>query len=267
MSDSVEVNGLDIEFERAGTGPAVILVPGFVCDAQTTWRSQLQALGDEFTTIAMNPPGAGRSSRPPEDLGIDGYADILAAFLHTQHIDRAHLVGFSFGAALLLATFHRHREIAASLTLVAGYAGWVGSLGTDVADQRLAGSLAASTLTPDEFVAAIAPSVFSPTADRHLIAPALDSIRAFQPTGFRAMARASYPDQRRVLSQIDIPTLLLYSDHDVRAPVSIGMALHAAIPRSELVVLSGPGHAIPMEAPDDVTRELRRFLGRESTSP
>jgi pimeloyl-ACP methyl ester carboxylesterase len=74
------------------------------------------------------------------------------------------------------------------------------------------------------------------------------------------MARASYPDQRHVLADVDVPTLLLYADHDVRAPVSIGAAIHHALPRSELVVLPGPGHASTVEAPDDVTRELRRFL-------
>jgi pimeloyl-ACP methyl ester carboxylesterase len=38
------------------------------------------------------------------------------------------------------------------------------------------------------------------------------------------------------------------------------------VPTSELVVLTGPGHVSPVEAPDDVTRELRRFL-RSVDSP
>ena len=54
--------------------------------------------------------------------------------------------------------------------------------------------------------------------------------------------------------------LLLYADHDVRAPVSIGEAVHGAMPSSELVVQTGPGHVSTVEAPDDITRELRRFL-------
>ena len=52
----------------------------------------------------------------------------------------------------------------------------------------------------------------------------------------------------------------LYADHDVRAPVAVGEALHVAVRGSELVVLPGPGHVSPVEAPDAVTRELRRFL-------
>ena len=51
---------------------------------------------------------------------MDGYADCLAALLRALQIERAHLVGLSFGAALALAAFHRHRGLASSLTLCAG---------------------------------------------------------------------------------------------------------------------------------------------------
>ena len=263
---NVEVDGLNIAFERTGAGPVVALAHGFVGDARSTWASQIESLADEFTVIAWDAPGAGGSSDPPEDFGMDAYADCLAGFLRALRIERAHLVGLSFGGALVLATFHRHRGLALSLTLVSGYAGWLGSLGKNEADQRLARSLEASRLTPDEFVAAMAPSMFSPSADGELVARFLDSVRAFHPSGFRAMGRASYPDQRHVLAEVDVPTLLLYADHDVRAPVSIGEAMHGAVPRSELVVLTGPGHASTVEAPD-VTRELRRFLRSVEPSP
>jgi pimeloyl-ACP methyl ester carboxylesterase len=256
----VEVDGLSIAFERAGTGPAVVLTHGFVGDAHSTWSSQIEALSDEFTVIAWDAPGAGRSTDPPEDFGMDAYADCLAGLLRVLRIERAHLVGVSFGAALVLAAYHRHRRIAMSLSLVSGYAGWVGSLGQDEADKRLTRSLEASRLAPDEFVATMAPSMFSSSADDALVAPFLDSVRAFHPVGFRAMARASHPDQGHVLAEIDVPTLLLYAEHDVRAPVAIGEALKEAIPRSQLVVIPGSGHASPVEAPGDVSRELRRFL-------
>ena len=256
----VEVGGLDIAFERAGTGQAVVLAHGFVGDARSTWGSQIDSLSDEFTVIAWDAPGAGGSTDPPEDFGMDAYADCLAGFLRALRVERAHLAGLSFGGALVLAAFHRHRALASSLTLVSGYAGWLGSLGMQEADQRLARSLEASRLAPDEFVAAMAPSMFSSSADVELVAPFLDSVRAFHPSGFRAMSVASYADQHHVLAEVDVPTLLLYADHDVRAPISIGESLHDAVPRSELVVLTRPGHASTVEAPEEVTRELRRFL-------
>ena len=69
------------------------------------------------------------------------------------------------------------------------------------------------------------------------------------------MTRACFDDQSQVLPEIDVPTLLLSADHDVRVPVAVVEAIHAAVPGSELVVLPGPGHVSPVEAPDEVTRE------------
>jgi pimeloyl-ACP methyl ester carboxylesterase len=256
----VVVGGLNLANERAGSGPPVALAHGFVGDARSTWGSQIDALADEFTVVAWDAPGAGGSPDPPEGFGMDDYADCFAAFLRALRIERAHLVGFSFGGALVLATFHRHRDLATSLALVSGYAGWRGSLGAEDAEQRLARSLQASGLPPDEFAAAMVPSMFSPSAEGELVATFVDSVRAFRPVGFRAMARASFEDQSHVLPEVNAPTLLLYADHDVRAPIAVGEAMHAVLRESELVVLPGPGHVCSVEAPGDVTHELRRFL-------
>jgi len=256
----VDVSGLAIAYELAGSGPPVVLAHGFVGDGRSTWGSQIDTLADEFTMIAWDAPGAGGSADPPEGFGMDDYADCFARFLRTLRIEQAHLVGLSFGGAMVLATFHRNRGLASSLALVSGYAGWRGSLGSDDAHQRLTRSLAASELPPDEFAAAMVPSMFSPTVNGETVTTFVDSVRAFRPGGFRAMARASYEDQSHVLREVDVPTLLLYADHDVRAPVAVGESMHAMVQGSELVVLRGPGHVSPVEAPNDVTRELRRFL-------
>ncbi len=208
----VEVGGLELAYERAGSGPPVVLAHGFVGDGRSTWSAQIDGLSDEFTVIAWDAPGAGGSADPPQDFTMDDYADCLAAFLRALRIGRAHLVGLSFGGALVLATFHRHRRLASSLALVSGYAGWRGSLGAEAADQRLARSLELSTLPPDEFAAALVPSMFSSAVAEEAVAAFVDSVRAFRPNGFRAMARASFEDQSHVLPEIDIPTLLLYAD-------------------------------------------------------
>lgn len=245
----------------------VALVHGFVGDARSTWSGQIEALSDEFTVIAWDAPGSGASSDVPEHVGMDGYADFLAEFLKAVGVERAHLVGLSFGAAVVLATFHRHRGIALSLSLIGGYAGWSGSLGPEAAQARLARSLTASRLSAEEFVAVMAPSMFSSQARGDLVAAFLASVGRFRPAGFRAMARASHPDLSPVLAEVDVPTLLLYADQDVRAPVLIGEAIHKAIPGSQLVVLEGSGHVSPVEAPADVTRELRQFFRSVDRSP
>jgi pimeloyl-ACP methyl ester carboxylesterase len=68
--DTIDVDGLRIAHERAGDGP---LLHGYVGDGRATWRGQIDALSDEFTVIAWDAPGAGRSSDPPEAFDLAGY--------------------------------------------------------------------------------------------------------------------------------------------------------------------------------------------------
>ena len=54
-------------------------------------------------------------------------------------LDRAHVLGHSFGGALALEFARRHPALVASLILAGGYAGWAGSLpAAEVERRRLA---------------------------------------------------------------------------------------------------------------------------------
>lgn len=77
--EMVEVDGLQIAYERAGRGPALVLLHGYVGDGPTTWQRELDGLADEFSVIAWDAPGAGRSTDRAERFGPNGYADCLAA--------------------------------------------------------------------------------------------------------------------------------------------------------------------------------------------
>jgi pimeloyl-ACP methyl ester carboxylesterase len=258
--DHVEVEGLRIAYERVGVGPALVLVHGFVGDGRSTWSSQLDELSSEFTVVAWDAPGAGDSSEPPEWFRSRDYADCLAGFVGAIGFARPHLAGISFGAVLSLELSGRHPDVPRTLVLASAYAGWAGSLDPDVAEERLRFCLRVSGLPPRQFVEAMLPSMFSDPATKQ-VAEFATGMLGFKPAGFRAMARASAEaDLRGVLGRIHVPTLLVYGDRDVRAPLAIAETLHTAIPGSRLVVLPGVGHVSCVEAPQQFNREVRDFL-------
>jgi pimeloyl-ACP methyl ester carboxylesterase len=258
--DMVEVDGLQIAYERVGSGPALVLLHGYVGDGPTTWRRQLDELSDEFTVVAWDAPGAGRSTDPPERFGVDGYADCLAGFLGTLGLDSACLAGLSFGGILALALQRRHAAMSSALILASAYAGWAGSLPPEVAGQRLRQALALADGAPEAFVAALLPTMFSKPVSPATVDDFRASMQAFHPRGFRAMARASAEDVREVLPHVDVPTLLVYGDRDVRAPVTVAEALQAAICGSRLIVLPDASHLCNIEAPDEFNVAVRDFL-------
>jgi pimeloyl-ACP methyl ester carboxylesterase len=258
--ETVEVDGLRVGYERAGQGPPLVLLHGYVGDGATTWRGQLEGLSDRFTVVAWDMPGAGMSSDPPESFGLEGYADCLAGFIGRLGLERPHVAGLSLGGALALELYRRRPGVPATLVLASAYAGWGGSLPADVAAQRLRQALALSELSGEEFVGTLLPTMFSEGTAPEAVAAFGASMRSFHPAGFRAMARASAGNVREVLGRIEVPTLLVYGDQDVRAPLAVAEDLHAAIPGSRLVVLPGVGHACSIEAPDEFNRVVRDFL-------
>jgi pimeloyl-ACP methyl ester carboxylesterase len=260
--EQVDVGRRSIAYERAGEGPPLLLLQGFVGDARSTWGPQIDDVSDDFTVVAWDVPGAGRSSDPPESFTLPDFADCLADFVDILGLGRVHVVGLSFGGALALEFYRRHPGRVLSLVLAGAYAGWAGSLPSAVAEQRLEQSLRASRLPPAEFMATMLPTMFSAATTNDRVREFAASLTEFHPAGFRAMARACAADLRDVLPQVQVPTLLLYGDQDLRAPLSVGQALHAAIPNSKLVIMPGVGHVSSVEAAEQFNVEVRQFLRR-----
>ncbi len=239
-----------------GEGPPLVLLHGYVGDGRSTWAPQIEGLSDAFTVIAWDGPGAGRSDDPPESFGMAGFADRLAEFIDELGLERPHVAGISFGGALTIELHRRHPEIPRTLILASAYAGWAGSLPPDEVDRRLAQVLVQADLPPDRFVSTVEPTMFEGETPPDFLASLLE----FHPAGLRAMARAvAAADLRDALPEIDVPTLLLYGEHDVRAPRAVAEAIHAGIAGSRLVFLPA-GHLCNLEAAEQFNAEVRRFL-------
>ena len=261
----VECGGLRIAYEREGVGPPLVLLHGYVGDGLTTWRRQIDDLSDEFTVVAWDAPGAGGSSDPPESFGVAGYVDCLARFISELGLERPHVAGLSFGGALAIAFAGRHCATPKSLVLASAYAGWAGSLPAEVTEQRFRQALQLSSLSPDDFVDALLPTMFSPSTPREVVEDFGTSLRAFHPAGFRALAHACAENVRPDLSRILVPSLLVYGESDARAPVGVAEDLRAAIAGSTLTVLPGAGHCCNLESPEISIVRCVPFYGPNTT--
>lgn len=261
--DHVDVDGLQIAYERAGSGPPLVLLHGGVGDGPATWRDQLDGLCDDFTCIAWDAPGAGESDDPPESFRLPDYADCLAGFIDALGLDRPHVAGLSFGGGLAIQFFDRYPAVPRSLVLAGAYTGWAGSLPPDRVEHRLQLAKGLVEGPPEELVEELLPTMFSDTAPREGVDRFGGSMAEFHPVGALVMAHSfAEADLRDVLPTIDVPTLLIYGDEDVRSPLEVARAIHDAIPNSELVVLEGVGHVCCVEAPERFNAEVRTFLHR-----
>ena len=257
----IEVSGLRIAYRQAGLGPPLVLLHGGPLDSRE-WRRQLDGLADEFTVVAWDMPGCGQSADPPEHFRTRDYADCLAAFIEALGLEQPHVLGLSFGSGLALELYRWHPGIPRTLILASAYAGWAGSLPPEVAEQRKQQMLQRIELPPEQFASEFLPSLLSDAAPPDLVDEVKVILSDFHPAGQRALLRAGFAehDVRDVLPRIDVPTLLLYGDKDVRSPMSVAEEMHASIPGSRLVVMPGVGHMGDMQAPDQFNVEVRSFL-------
>jgi pimeloyl-ACP methyl ester carboxylesterase len=248
-----------------GEGVPLVLLHGGVSDSRE-WRQQLDGLCDEFAVVAWDAPGCGRSSDPPDDFLISDYADCLAGFVAALDLVSPHVVGLSFGGTLALELYRRHPTVPRTLVLASAYTGWAGSLPPEEVASRLEGVTRDTQLPGPQFAARWLPTLFTADAPLELVEELGTIIADFHPKGARAMARAiATADLRDVLVRIDVPTLLLYGDADVRSPLTAAEELHARTRTSTLVVLPRVGHQLNMEAADQFNAVLRDFLRRHGT--
>ena len=256
---SVEVDGQTVAYRQAGEGAALVLLHGFLCDSRC-WRHQLSHLSDQFRVVAWDAPGAGSSSDPPDTFTTANYAHCLAGFLDAIGIERAHVLGLSWGGILAQEFYRLHAKRFHSLILADTYAGWRGSLPEMVWKERLAACLQDASGPPEALVAKFLPGLFTDAAPQHLREEISAIVSEFHPIGFRLMSLSSTEvDTTGLLPSIDVATMVLWGDDDRRSPLHVAEQIHAAIPGAELAIIPNAGHLSNMEQPEVFNGHVRRF--------
>ena len=255
----VRVSGLSIAYDQRGDDPPLVLLHGFSHDSRV-WKPQMEGLDHRFSIIACDAPGAGQSAHPPDTFGIGDWTNCINEFLDAIGVQKAHILGLSWGGLLAQEFYRHHAERVHSLILADTYAGWKGSLPEPIPQQRLEACLRDALLPPSEFVAQYLPDMFGKSPKPEVSSYLGTIMSDFHPRGFQLMAEAlAIADTRDLLPNIHVPTLLIWGDADVRSPVEIAHQLHDNIPGAKLAVISGVGHMSNLEAPEQFNSEVLNF--------
>ncbi len=116
---TIVVGGIRVHYERAGRGPALVLVHGLVGSARN-WERNIEFLGRSRTVYALDLANMGASERVPGlDTGLEASADRIAAFLDALGVDSADIAGHSHGGSISMMLAARHPRRVRRLILFA----------------------------------------------------------------------------------------------------------------------------------------------------
>ena len=254
----IRAYGLDIAYERVGEGPPLVFVHGAAGDSRM-WQPQRAALADEFTVVAWDEPGAGRSSDVPADFRLADYADCLAALIEALALGPAHLAGLSWGGTLVLELYRRHPGRVATLILADTYAGWKGSLPEEEVRARVAGARQMLAAPAEEFDPTL-PGLFAGDPPADFVSLLEEIAAAVRPDTLRTqLSLMAEADQRDLLPRIAVPTLLIWGELDARSPLDVARQFEQAIPDTTLHVIPDVGHVSNLEAPERFNEAVREF--------
>ena len=115
--EHVSLHGHQMSYRRAGEGPVLLLLHGFAGSSRT-WIPAMELLQSEFTMLAPDFLGHGKSAKPLGDYSLGNHASSMRDFLHLLGFDRATVVGQSFGGGVALQFAYQYPERCERLVLV-----------------------------------------------------------------------------------------------------------------------------------------------------
>ncbi|MDE0834691.1 MAG: alpha/beta hydrolase, partial [Acidimicrobiales bacterium] len=98
------------------TAPALVLLHG-IGSSGDAFGAQFPAFADRWHLLAPDAPGYGESDDPSAAPGIDGFADAVARLLDDTGIDRAVVLGVSWGGVIATRFALRHPNRLRALVL------------------------------------------------------------------------------------------------------------------------------------------------------
>jgi len=258
-----DIGGAQIYYRVAGAGHALLLLHAGVADSRM-WDAQWEAFSQRYRTIRCDLPGFGQSKLAD---GPSASNAEIAGLLHALGVERAHVVGCSFGGAVALDLALAYPALVSALVLACPNVG-----GAPIAEElRQFGAAEEALLERGDLDGATELNLRMWVDGPHRTPDQVDPdvrerVRVMQrhaftlpiPPGF--MPQSLDPPASERLADVRPPTLVVVGDRDVAAMQALGARLEAEIPGARRVVVPGAAHMVSMERPAEFNRLVLDFL-------
>jgi 2-succinyl-6-hydroxy-2,4-cyclohexadiene-1-carboxylate synthase len=237
--------------------PTVLLLHGFT-HTGSSWKPVVAALGERYRSLTpdLRGHGAGGDNTPVTLAAVLGDLDPLLARGEVT------LVGYSMGGRVALHAALAWPEQVVRLVLIGASPGIAEASERQARrreDEQLAEEIEGSTI--EEFARRWARTPVLAGLPEDVLARAqADRLRS-APSGLaralRGLGTGALPSLWERLGELKMPVSLVVGERDEKFR-RIAEQMAGSIPRAEIVVVPGAGHAVHLEAPERVAEVIER---------
>jgi pimeloyl-[acyl-carrier protein] methyl ester esterase len=238
------LGGATLRYDRAGTGPTVLLIHGWLGN-RSFWERQVMALRDRFTVVTVDLRGHGESSPPRVGYTVGGMAADLEQLVRAIGAQKVALVGWSMGGMIAQELARRLGDRVSALVLVGTTAGALADPKNPHANPALATEIQAAVNADFRaFVRSFATTIFKAGSASPLVAWTTSQMLRTPPHAAQACIEN-----------------ILAVDHDQQFPVAMAEELKKGIKGAQLVLFEESAHSPHLEEPDRFNEVVGAFLG------
>jgi non-heme chloroperoxidase len=255
------LGGATLRYDRAGAGPAVLLIHGWLGN-RTVWERQVAALRDRFTVVTIDLRGHGESSPPRAGYTIGGMAADMEQLVRALGVPRIALVGWSMGGLIAQEVARRLGDRCTALVLVGTTPGGLTDAKNPHADLPLVEQMRAAVAADFRgFVRTFVPTLFKAGSEAPLVAWLVGQCQRTPPHVAQICLESILAtDFRDKLSAVKAPTLVIHGRDDAIFKLAMGEELKKGIRGAQLVVFEESGHSPNLEEPERFNEVLGEFL-------
>jgi 3-oxoadipate enol-lactonase len=257
-----------LHVEIGGDGEPMLLLPSLLTD-HTLYARQVSHFNGRYMTIAVDPPGQGRSEPLERCFTFEESARAYVEILDALQLPWAHLVGNSWGAMIggtIAATYPDRVGCSVLMNGTASAAPrW------DRLQLALFAHVTRRVGRPLFVRSTIVPKFLGKTTRRQQPALVDDLAAMVRRNNARSASFAvesivvRRPDQHRSFERITTPVLVIAGREDESFPLPELRRMAEAIPEAELVIVEEVGHLAAYEAPDTINGLIDDFIDRHTT--
>ncbi len=258
------VNGIRIFYEEQGEGKPLILINGLAFPMDL-WFAQIRELSRDFRVIALDNRGIGRSDKPNIEYSIAMMAADAVGLLAALNIDKTHVAGLSMGGFIAQEIALSYPDIVSRLVLVATGMGGARSLALGKPFWEKAAAAIAGKPPEQVYRTDLTLMTAPGFAEKHPdILDQAVALRMKNPQPLHAfmrqLAACNAFDNNGRVQNISQPTQIILGTDDPIFPLPLADDFRQKLPNAKMIIYENCGHAIHLEKPDQLNRDIREFL-------